>query len=130
MCTYFDSINRAVPRPPWYASGGYGITSSTLCLYNAFRKVDVRCQASYPGNVKTFWVDGMGTVHEPVPDDIWEEAFLSSCIRALHAPYPDLPSVRLAAPLQGETEKLFLELALKHFWKGDTLGSADFSSPS
>ena len=31
---------------------------------------------------------------------MWEEAFVSSCVRALHGQYPDLPCVRLMAPLQ------------------------------
>ena len=70
-------------------------------------------------------MDGKGSCHEPVPEDMWEEAFLSSCIRALHSQYPDLPCVKLMAPLQGDTEKLFMSLALKHFWKGNSLGNAE-----
>ena len=70
-------------------------------------------------------MDGKGSCHEPVPEDMWEEAFLSSCIRALHSQYPDLPCVKLMAPLQGDTEKLFMQLALKHFWKGNSLGNAE-----
>ena len=125
VCAYFDSLTRAVARPPWYASGGYAITKATLCLYNAFRQVDVRCQATFPGQVVTFWVDGKGDVHEPVPEDLWEEAFLSSCLRALHGRYPDLPSVRLLPPLPGQGESLFVQLATKYFWSGHLLGNAD-----
>jgi hypothetical protein len=62
--------------------------------------VDVRCEARYPGCVKTFYVDGTGTSHEPVPPEIWEEAFLCSCVRSLEEHRPDLPCLRLMPPLQ------------------------------
>lgn len=43
-----------------YASGEYKISKATVCVYNAFRRVDVRIVATLPGKVRTYFVDGKG----------------------------------------------------------------------
>lgn len=123
VSAYFDSLLRAVQPPSWYQSGAYTVTKATFCLFNAFRKVDIRCEATFPGKVRVFAVDGKGVSSEGVSDELWEEAFLCSCLRALHPP-PDLPHIKIQTNLPLPLDRTFLSLAEKHFWKGVKLGQA------
>jgi len=123
VSTYFDMLARNLTMPPWYASGSYNVTKATFCMYNPFRRVDVRCEATFPGKVRTFYVDGKGDVKEPVDDEIWEEAFLGSCLRSIHRA-PNLPCIKVLAPMSLTIEKKFIQLASKHFWKSNVLGNS------
>ena len=45
-----------------YASGEHKITKATVAIFNAFKRIDVRCEATFPGQVRTYMVDGKGTM--------------------------------------------------------------------
>ena len=123
--------NLAAPRcitlQQWYASGEYKVTRATFCIYNAFKRVDVRCEASFPGHVRTYYVDGSGKVTENVPEDIWGQAFLCSLIRALQPPHP-LLCIKILPPPPLHLDNTFLELAKRFFWEGKTLSTSEVGS--
>jgi hypothetical protein len=101
----------------WYASGEYKVTKATFCIYNAFQKVDVRCEANFPGHVRTYYVDGAGKITDDVPDELWGQAFLCSLIRAQQPP-PALPCIKILPPAPLHLDTTFLDLVKRFFWEG------------
>ena len=96
------------------------MTKATFCIYNAFQKIDVRCEANFPGHVRTYYVDGSGKTTDDVPDELWEQAFLCSLIRAQQPP-PALPCIKILPPVPLHLDTTFVDLVKRFFWEGARL---------
>jgi hypothetical protein len=106
-----------------YSSGEYKVKKAVFCIYDCFRRVDVRCEVTFPGRFAAYAVTAKGdrlemqvtprhTLHDaqhvtlPQPDD-WSSAFVSSTVRAMLAP-PALRAVKIFSLLPTPaSEKLF-----------------------
>jgi hypothetical protein len=137
-----------------YASGEHKVVKATFAVYNAFRRVDVRCEATFPGHVRTFFVDGKGCRQVPfstykqlyadqvectlisvtsnstenVPAVMWEEAYLCSMMRS-HQPVPSLPGIKVIPAHPMMNDQALVTLATKYFWEGTNLQSIVFIFP-
>mmetsp|Transcript_11930 Transcript_11930/g.10295 ORF Transcript_11930/g.10295 Transcript_11930/m.10295 type:complete len:178 (+) Transcript_11930:40-573(+) len=67
----------------WFKSGQWSITKATFCIYDAFRKVDVRAQVSIPGSMK---IEAINADEEVVEfDDVeWDSVYVSSLLRSFN----------------------------------------------
>ena len=106
ISAYFQSLLSGISKGSWYSSGEYRIKKAVFCIYDCFRRVDVRCEVTFPGCVAAYAVTAKGDRLEMQPDD-WSSAFVSSSVRAMLDP-PALHAVKnfplLPTP---SSEKLF-----------------------
>lgn len=109
-------------------SSSWKITSSTVCCWNAFSRLDVRVEISIPGGVRSYAVDTAGTT-VPTTQQIWMETYVSSMLRSLQGGRADVKGLRRLTPFVGpEDEVRFLETARLCFEDGWKLG-APYASP-
>jgi hypothetical protein len=94
VAAYFAALVSALEAPAGLARyvgpGGTAIQGAIFCCYDAFARVDVRCELSLPGGVRCYALDGVGEAmpcaggaHEEAQ---WRRVRVSSALRALRAP--------------------------------------------
>jgi hypothetical protein len=106
ISAYFQSLLSGMSKGSWYSSGEYRVNKAVFCVYDCFRRVDVRCEVTFPGRVAAYAVTAKGDRLEMQPDD-WPSAFVSSSIRAMLDP-PALRAVKIFPLLPTpSSEKLF-----------------------
>jgi hypothetical protein len=106
ISAYFQSLLSGMSKGSWYSSGEYRVKKAVFCVYDCFRRVDVRCEVTFPGCVAAYAVTAKGDRLEMQPDD-WPSAFVSSSIRAMLDP-PALHAVKIFPLLSTPvSEKLF-----------------------
>ncbi|KAK6531652.1 hypothetical protein TWF694_002830 [Orbilia ellipsospora] len=103
------------------------IQAGTYCCYNAFSRVDMRVDVSFPGSVDAYAVDERGE-RRVATEILWLETYLCSVLRA-YAYADDSVQTRIVGcrrfnPITStEAEHRFLDAAERLFAKGWQLGS-------
>ncbi|EPS41663.1 hypothetical protein H072_4432 [Dactylellina haptotyla CBS 200.50] len=103
------------------------IQAGTYCCYNAFSRVDMRVDVSFPGSVDAYAVDERGE-RRVATEPLWLETYLCSVLRAF-AYAEDNVQTRIVGcrrfnPIVStEAEHRFLDAAERLFAKGWQLGS-------
>jgi tetratricopeptide (TPR) repeat protein len=104
------------------AGSPYRVTHSTVCVWDAFGRVDVRVEVSIPGGVRSYALD-QSLRMIPTTPQLWLQAHVSSCLRAMQgSPTAAKGLRRLDLFPTPAHEARFLEAASALFWEGWRLG--------
>jgi hypothetical protein len=106
VSAYFQSLVSTMSKGSWYSSGEYRVKKAVFCVFDCFRRVDVRCEVTFPGCVAAYAVTAKGDRLDMQPED-WSTAFVSSTVRAMLNP-PPLRAVKIFPLLPTpSSEKMF-----------------------
>lgn len=105
------------------SASAYKVTHSTVCVWDAFSKVDVRVEVSIPGGVRSYALD-QSLRMIPTTPQLWLEAQVSSCLRAMPHQSGMKALRRLDLFPTPMHEARFLEAATALFWEGWRLGNS------
>jgi tetratricopeptide (TPR) repeat protein len=119
LAAYFAQLLHCLEAPSAlgrYLQHGTAVQGGILCAYDAFGRVDVRCELAVPGGVTCYALDGVGEAvpAEELDEDAWRRVRVSAALRALRAhPAPLLRAacvrrLNAAAPLPSPADEAAL----------------------
>jgi tetratricopeptide (TPR) repeat protein len=119
LAAYFAQLLHCQEAPSTlgrYLQHGTAVQGGILCAYDAFGRVDVRCELAVPGGVTCYALDGVGEAApaEELGEEAWRRVRVSAALRALRAhPAPLLRAacvrrLNAAAPLPSPADEAAL----------------------
>eukprot|EP00854_Cymbomonas_tetramitiformis_P001038 gene1038-1569_t len=126
IAAYFASLesgleNRTFLRSFFRGNKNVRVEGGLYCCYDAFSRLDIRCELTVPGGVTAYASDGEGENYE-VDEQMWKGALVSAFLRNVRIP----PSVllrtgcvrRLDQLVSMQTEKTILATVLELYAEG------------
>jgi len=127
VAAYFAELCENVERPSFiqglWSSQEYKVVGGTYCCFDAFSRLDLRCDFAVPGGVTVHAVDASGN-SVPVTHDIWVGACVSGFLRSnlldLHTLHRlgGTKRVEPVASLEAEDQLL---VCVEHIYRTDAL---------
>ncbi|KAK6333865.1 hypothetical protein TWF730_004048 [Orbilia blumenaviensis] len=129
LAAYINTLTYSIgENQVWFGKPqSWKIHAGTYCCYNAFSRVDMRVDVSFPGSVDAYAVDERGE-RRVATEPLWLETYLCSVLRA-YAYAEENVQTRIVGcrrfnPITStESEHRFLDAAERLFAKGWQLGS-------
>ncbi|KAF3923029.1 hypothetical protein ABW20_dc0104218 [Dactylellina cionopaga] len=129
LAAYINTLTYSIGENQiWFGKPqSWKIQGGTYCCYNAFSRVDMRVDVSFPGSVDAYAVDERGE-RRVATEPLWLETYLCSVLRAF-AYAEDSVQTRIVGcrrfnPVTStDSEHRFLDAAERLFAKGWQLGS-------
>ena len=89
IAAYFATLSASIECGPGglrkLLTYGCAIEGGIYCVYDAFSRLDLRCELTVPGGVTVYAVDGEGLQYDEIDAAVWRGARVSAVLRSLRA---------------------------------------------